>query len=413
MLGLATALVARRGARQRVRAASAREEGRRLHLRGHREEPGKRGPGPPVPVPTRARRTLRRGQDRPARRRAPKSPSRAPPSSRPRVEAVDDALFRRRPSRPRNSKLAARPRGGAVVALVLTVRFLEYLIIVRTKALALEKSLEALVVAVAAPATDARSARAPGRRPRPPAHRPTTWRSRPRRPVRTAAAPACAKACQWSARRRRRPRSAAPAGGGPVPHRRVRGVSARRRRLQARLRDQGRRASVDDGGRGRSALDQLARARRFLVNWNADLQAARTAPSSIRRRISSSTMLRPVPPDCVLLAHSVAFHSICRTATHCHCTASRLRRCCPACRSRIGAAPSRACATCITRVAQLIICFRVARLYFSARVVIRPRASSRRPTLLAHIPRIWRNCAIAPRERSTRSRAETLSSARR
>ncbi len=56
----------------------------------------------------------------------------------------------------RNSKL--RWRGlvcGAAVALFLTPGFLEYLISVRTKALALEKSLEALVVAVAAPATDA------------------------------------------------------------------------------------------------------------------------------------------------------------------------------------------------------------------------------------------------------------------
>ena len=59
----------------------------------------------------------------------------------------------------RNSKL--RWRGlvcGAAVALFLTPGFLEYLISVRTKALALEKSLEALVVAVAAPATDALSA---------------------------------------------------------------------------------------------------------------------------------------------------------------------------------------------------------------------------------------------------------------
>ena len=54
---------------------------------------------------------------------------------------------------PRNSKL--RWRGlvcGAAVALFLTPGFLEYLISVRTKALALEKSLEALVVAVATPA---------------------------------------------------------------------------------------------------------------------------------------------------------------------------------------------------------------------------------------------------------------------
>ena len=56
----------------------------------------------------------------------------------------------------RNSKLRWRGLAcGAVVALFLAPGFLEYLITVRTKALALEKSLEALVVAVAAPATDA------------------------------------------------------------------------------------------------------------------------------------------------------------------------------------------------------------------------------------------------------------------
>ena len=59
----------------------------------------------------------------------------------------------------RNSKLRWRGLAcGAVVALFLAPGFLEYLITVRTKALALEKSLEALVVAVAAPATDALSA---------------------------------------------------------------------------------------------------------------------------------------------------------------------------------------------------------------------------------------------------------------
>ena len=59
----------------------------------------------------------------------------------------------------RNSKLRWRGLAcGAVVALFLAPGFLEYLITVRTKALALEKSLEALIVAVAAPATDALSA---------------------------------------------------------------------------------------------------------------------------------------------------------------------------------------------------------------------------------------------------------------
>ena len=44
---------------------------------------------------------------------------------------------------------------GAALALFLTPGFLEYLISVRTKTFALEKSAEALVLAVAAPATDA------------------------------------------------------------------------------------------------------------------------------------------------------------------------------------------------------------------------------------------------------------------
>ena len=70
------------------------------------------------------------------------------------VEAVTTPPTRKAVA-PRNSKL--RWRGlvcGAAVALFLTPGFLEYLISVRTKALALEKSLEALVVAVVAPATE-------------------------------------------------------------------------------------------------------------------------------------------------------------------------------------------------------------------------------------------------------------------
>ena len=41
---------------------------------------------------------------------------------------------------------------------------------------------------------------------------------------------------------------------------------------------------------------------------------------------------------------------------------------------------------CITRVVQLIICFRVARLYFSARVIIRANARRRGAATYAHIP---------------------------
>ena len=67
---------------------------------------------------------------------------------------------------------------------------------------------------------------------------------------------------------------------------------------------------------------------------------------------------------------------------------------------------------CITRVAQLIICFRVARLYFSARVLIRAARVVAAPRHTLTYP-TWRNCAVAPRERSTSSRAAALSTPRR
>ena len=51
-------------------------------------------------------------------------------------------------------------------------------------------------------------------------------------------------------------------------------------------------------------------------------------------------------------------------------------------------AAARACATYATRVAQLILCFRVARLYFSARVVIRADARRRGAATYAHIPHV-------------------------
>ena len=43
---------------------------------------------------------------------------------------------------------------------------------------------------------------------------------------------------------------------------------------------------------------------------------------------------------------------------------------------------------CITRVVQLIICFRVARLYFSARVIIRANARRRGAATYAYIPHL-------------------------
>ena len=77
------------------------------------------------------------------------------------------------------------------------------------------------------------------------------------------------------------------------------------------------------------------------------------------------------------------FHSICE-----NCEALPLRktllRCCNHALAHLAAAC--ACARCITRVAQLIICFRVERLYFSARVVIRGDARRRGAATFAHIP---------------------------
>ena len=95
----------------------------------------------------------RYGEDKIGRAAPPPKPKK-PKQGAAVVEAV--TLPTKKVAVQRNSKL--RWRGlvcGAAVALFLTPGFLEYLISVRTKALALEKSLEALIVAVAAPATDA------------------------------------------------------------------------------------------------------------------------------------------------------------------------------------------------------------------------------------------------------------------
>ena len=107
----------------------------------------------------------------------------------------------------------------------------------------------------------------------------------------------------------------------------------------------------------------------------------------------------PVPEIAVLLALR-CFHSICEAKSEALPLQKR-----PAAAIHHGGGAScclLALARCITRVAQLIICFRVARLYFSARVVIvvtrvvaAPRHTLTYPT--------WRNCAVAPRERSTSS----------
>ena len=107
----------------------------------------------------------RYGEDKIGRAAPPPKPKK-PKQGAAVVEAVTTPPTTKAVATPRNSKL--RWRGlvcGAAVALFLTPGFLEYLISVRTKALALEKSLEALVVAVAAPATDALSAACRGAAP--------------------------------------------------------------------------------------------------------------------------------------------------------------------------------------------------------------------------------------------------------
>ncbi len=105
----------------------------------------------------------RYGEDKIGRAAPPPKPKK-PKQGAAVVDAAREAVFKAvtpatKAVAPRNSKLRWRGLAcGAVVALFLAPGFLEYLITVRTKALALEKSLEALAVAVAAPATDALSA---------------------------------------------------------------------------------------------------------------------------------------------------------------------------------------------------------------------------------------------------------------
>ena len=102
----------------------------------------------------------RYGEDKIGRAAPPPKPKK-PKQGAAVVEAAREAVVKAvtpatKAVAPRNSKLRWRGLAcGAVVALFLAPGFLEYLITVRTKALVLEKSLEALVVAVAAPATDA------------------------------------------------------------------------------------------------------------------------------------------------------------------------------------------------------------------------------------------------------------------
>ena len=102
----------------------------------------------------------RYGEDKIGRAAPPPKPKKPKQGGTVVVEAVTTPpTTTRAVATPRNSKLRWRGLAcGAVVALFLAPGFLEYLISVRTKALALEKSLEALIVAVAAPATDALSA---------------------------------------------------------------------------------------------------------------------------------------------------------------------------------------------------------------------------------------------------------------
>ena len=100
----------------------------------------------------------RYGEDKIGRAAPPPKPKKPKQGGAVVVEAATPPTTRKVAVQ-RNSKLRWRGLAcGAVVALFLAPGFLEYLITVRTKALALEKSLEALLLAVAAPATDALSA---------------------------------------------------------------------------------------------------------------------------------------------------------------------------------------------------------------------------------------------------------------
>ena len=156
MLGLATALVApTRRQTTRLRATSLEKKGDDYIFEDIAKNLGKGDQDRLYQYQLEL--AERYGEDKIGRAAPPPKPKK-PKQGGAVVEAVTTPP-RTKVAVQRNSKLRWRGLAcGAVVALFLAPGFLEYLITVRTKALALEKSLEALLLAVAAPATDALSA---------------------------------------------------------------------------------------------------------------------------------------------------------------------------------------------------------------------------------------------------------------
>ena len=155
VLGLATALVAPPTRRQttRLRAASLPEKkGDDYIFEDIAKNLGKGDQDRLYQYQQELAERYGRGQDRP--RGAAAEAQEAEAGGTVVVEAVTPPTTRL-PSRRATQTPLARPRMRRGGGAVLDSWVLEYLISVRTKALALEKSLEALIVAVAAPATDA------------------------------------------------------------------------------------------------------------------------------------------------------------------------------------------------------------------------------------------------------------------
>ena len=157
VLGLATALVApptrRRTPSRHLRAASLEKKGDDYIFEDIAKNLGKGDQDRLYQYQLEL--AERYGEDKIGRAAPPPKPKKPKQGGAVVVEAATPPTTRKVAVQ-RNSKLRWRGLAcGAVVALFLAPGFLEYLITVRTKALALEKSLEALLLAVAAPATDA------------------------------------------------------------------------------------------------------------------------------------------------------------------------------------------------------------------------------------------------------------------
>ena len=101
--------------------------------------------------------------------------------------------------------------------------------------------------------------------------------------------------------------------------------------------------------------------------------------------INRRMMLRLHTRNLACFGLLVFFAAFVRPVKHCHCKNDLIRAAVH--HAFVHRAPC-ACARCTTRVVQLIICFRVARLYFSARVVIRADARRRGAATCAYIPHL-------------------------